>query len=206
MASSQFDDTTCFFCNSATPTRGFFTGGAQIGYNYQLGAGLVGIEADVNGNSSFKDSVIGGGEPEAIRVGNQADISGTIRARAGLVVNNALVYVTGGAAWADVKQTGIGFRNLTGDPNFGLPNGITANQSGVLWGGVIGAGVEYALNPNWTIGAEFLHTIYQDRDANLVNSKGNSLCGPFIPATGCVVHNQLTTDVARLRINYKFGQ
>jgi len=204
MASSRFDD-PCWYCSSATPTRGFFTGGAQIGYNYQLGAGLVGIEADVNGNSSFKDSVIGGGNSDAMRVGIKADISGTIRARAGLVVNNALIYVTGGAAWADVKQTGVEFRNLTTDPNLGLATGITANNSGVLWGGVIGAGVEYALNPNWTIGAEFLHTMYQDREANLVRADGSNLCYNR-PASDCVIRNQLTTDVARLRINYKFGQ
>jgi outer membrane immunogenic protein len=204
MVSSHFDD-PCYYCSSATPTRGFFTGGAQIGYNYQLGAALVGIEADVNGNSSFKDSVIAGDSSNAMRVGSKADISGTIRSRAGLVVNNALIYVTGGAAWADVKQTGIEFRNLTTQPNFGLPTGITANNSGVLWGGVIGAGVEYALNPNWAIGAEFLHTMYQDRDANLVRANGSNLCTNR-PASDCVIRNQLTTDVARLRINYKFGQ
>lgn len=112
MATSHFDD-PCYYCSSATPTSGFFTGGAQIGYNYQFGAGLVGIEADVNGNGGFKESVLGGDDTFALRVNTKADISGTIRARAGLVVSNALLYVTGGAAWADVKQTGTEFCNLT---------------------------------------------------------------------------------------------
>ena len=205
VASSHFDD-PCIYCSSATPTRGFFTGGAQIGYNYQFGSGLVGIEADVNGNSRFKDSVLGGDYPNALTVGTKADISGTIRARGGLVVNNALVYVTGGAAWADVKQTGIEFGNLTGSSNFGAPTGVTANRSGVLWGGVIGAGVEFALTPNWTVGGEFLHTIYADRDSNLVNPDGTSACGFRGSAANCVIRNQLTTDVARVRFNYKFAQ
>src|SRR5215813_15519015 len=52
MASSGFTD-PCFYCSSAQPTQGFFTGGVQAGYNYQFAKGLVGIEADVNGNSSF---------------------------------------------------------------------------------------------------------------------------------------------------------
>src|SRR3954467_14017217 len=47
MASSHFDD-PCFYCSSATPTSGFFTGGVQAGYNYQFGVGLIGIEADVS--------------------------------------------------------------------------------------------------------------------------------------------------------------
>src|SRR3979490_1233218 len=82
MASTHFDD-PCFYCSSATPTRGFFTGGVQAGYNYQFGNGLVGIEADINGNSGFKNSVIGGAERQPMTVGTKADVSGTIRARAG---------------------------------------------------------------------------------------------------------------------------
>ncbi|MCP3463854.1 outer membrane protein [Bradyrhizobium sp. CCGUVB23] len=208
MARSHFDD-PCNYCSTATPTSGFFTGGAQIGFNYQFGRGLVGIEADVNGNSRFKESVIGGDDTFAMTVGAKADVSGTIRARAGVVVNNALAYVTGGAAWADVKQTGTEFCNSTGGCGGGLGSGaltgVTANRSGVLWGGVIGAGVEYALNPNWIVGGEFLHTMYQDRDANLVLANGGNVCTPY-PASNCVVHNHLTTDVARLRVSYKFGQ
>jgi hypothetical protein len=108
MAASRFDD-PCFFggCSSTTPTRGFFTGGAQAGYNYQFGRGLLGVEVDVNGNSNFKNSVIGGDDVVAETVGLKADASGTIRARGGLVVNNALVFATGGAAWANTRQTGV---------------------------------------------------------------------------------------------------
>ena len=206
MASSHFDD-PCFYCSSATPTRGFFTGGGQIGYNYQFGNGLVGIEADVNGNSNFKGSVIGGDDSQAMTVTTKANISGTIRARGGLVMNNTLIYVTGGAAWADIKQTGVEFNNRTNFGVFGAPTGITANASGVVWGGVVGAGVEFALSPNWTVGGEFLHTMYADRDANIINANGTNACGGFnaLPPTNCVVRSQLTTDVARVRLNYKFG-
>ena len=208
MAASRFDD-PCFLggCSSATPTRGFFTGGAQAGYNYQFGKGLVGIEADVSGNSRFKDSVIGGDDQRAETVGMKADVSGTIRTRGGLVANNALIYVTGGAAWADVNQTGVSFNNLTNNVNFGWPNGVTANISGVRWGGVIGAGVEFALSQNWRVGGEFLHTMYADRDATLVDpsvARGIA-CNANIPATNCVIRGQLTTDVARVRVNYLFG-
>jgi opacity protein-like surface antigen len=204
MASSHFDD-PCFYCSSATPTSGFFTGGAQVGYNYQLGAGLVGIEADVNGNSGFKDSVLGGQLPSALSIAAKADVSGSIRARAGLVVGNVMAYVTGGAAWADVKQTGIDRFNFVDLPRAGEPTGTTANRSGILWGSVIGAGVEFAMGSNWSVGGEFLHTMYQDRDTNLVVPDGGSACGISHPVNTCVIRHQLTTDVARLRINYKFA-
>jgi opacity protein-like surface antigen len=209
MATSHFDD-PCFYCSSATPTAGFFTGGAQIGYNYQFGNGLIGFEADVNGNSHFKSSVIGGDDTFAMTVRSNMDVSGTIRARGGLVMNNALFYATGGFAWANVDQTGAEFCNRLTTcfvNNVALASGnltgTTANASGVLWGGVIGAGVEFALGPNWIVGAEFLHTVYQDRDATILAPTGLTACNGLI-ATNCVVRNQLTTDVARLRFNYKF--
>ncbi|EJN12997.1 opacity protein [Bradyrhizobium sp. YR681] len=202
MASSHFDD-PCFYCSSTTPTRGFFTGGAQVGYNYQFGRGLIGIEADVSGNGGFKDSVLGGDDSRALKVGLKANSSGTIRARAGLAVDNVLAYVTGGAAWADVRQTGTEIDNFVGSPTFGNPTGVTANSSGVRWGGVVGLGVEYALDSNWIVGGEFLHTMYQDGDATIIRPDGSQICTGR-PAANCTIRNQLTTDVARVRFSYKF--
>jgi len=176
--------------------------GGQFGYNYQFGYGLFGIEADVNRNSSFKNSVIGGANSNAMTVGIKANVSGTIRARAGLVMNNVLIYVTGGAAWADIKQTGVEFTNRTTSTNFGLPTGITANASSVGWGGVIGAGVEFAVSQNWSVGGEFLHTTYADHDAPILEANGSGACGTL---SNCVVRGQLTTDVGRIRLNYKFA-
>jgi len=210
VASSHFDD-PCFTCSSATPTAGFFTGGAQIGYNYQFGSGLVGVEADVNGNSNFKSSVIGGDDSDAFTVRSNIDVSGTIRARAGLVVGNTLVYATGGAAWADVKQTGTEFCNSTTTcftlgtsfPS-GAATGRTANFDGTKWGGVVGAGLEYMINPHFTVGAEFLHTVYADSSAPIRDPNGSASCSSTI-AANCVLRNNLTTDVARVRFNYKLN-
>jgi outer membrane immunogenic protein len=208
VASAQFND-PCFYCSSATPTGGFFTGGAQLGYNYQFGHGLIGIEADVNGNSNFKGSVIGGDDTFAMGVNTKSDLSGTIRARGGLVLDNALIYVTGGAAWADVKQTGIEVCNVPGclvrgvNVPIGAPTGTTANRSGIVGGGVIGAGVDFALSRNWIIGVEFLHTMYADKGANILIADGTTACSAAV-GSSCSIRSQLTTDVARIRFNYKF--
>lgn len=207
MAQSRFDD-PCFYCSSATPTSGFFTGGGQIGANYQFGAGLIGIEADVNWNSSFKDGLIGGSDTNALRVNNRAEVSGTVRARAGLVMSNAMVYVTGGFAWANVDQSGIEISNRI-PANFqnipvGQPTGITANASHTAYGAVIGAGVEFMVTPNWIVGMEYLHTMYEDTRASLINANGTSACGTATPANNCFIGSQLTTDVGRVRASYKF--
>ena len=209
-ATTAFGD-PCFYCSSANITDGFFTGGIQTGYNYQFGNGLVGVEADVNWNSINNKFLMGGDDSEAMHVGLKADWSGTLRARGGLVMNNALVYVTGGAAWANVKQSGteVCNRNNGCEGNFagvipvGAPTGITANSSHTEWGAVIGAGVEYAVSPNWTVGGEFLHTMYQHSTANILNPNGSDDCGNNFQSN-CTITAQLTTDVVRLRFNYKF--
>lgn len=193
MAAVRFDD-QCYYCNSHTPTKAFATFGGQLGYNYQFGNGLIGIEADVNGNTIDNNGLLGGDDSVAMNVNVKADVSGTIRGRAGLVMNNALVYVTGGAAWADVKQTGTEFTN-----NTKVPTGVTANSSGVLWGAVIGGGAEFALNRNWTVRAEYLHTMYENRDTTMLNSSGAPVCSS---TRTCLISNQLTTDVVRIGINY----
>jgi opacity protein-like surface antigen len=206
-ATTAFGD-PCFYCSAGNTTNGFFTGGVQAGYNYQFGNGLVGIEADVNGNSLNNKFLMGGDDGSALRAGLKVDLSGTIRARGGLVMNNTLLYVTGGAAWANVRQTGTEVCNsifsCSEGAGIGSPTGITANSSHTLWGAVVGAGVEYAVSPNWTVGGEFLHTMYQHSTANILNANGTNACSSE-PAAGCVVSGQLTTDVARLRFNYKFN-
>jgi outer membrane immunogenic protein len=207
-ATTAFGD-PCFYCSAGNVTNGFFTGGVQAGYNYQFGNGLVGVEADVNWNNINSKFVMGGNDSNAMNVGLKADWTGTIRARGGLVMNNALVYVTGGAAWANVKQTGTEFCNMNffstnceGAP-FGKLTGVTANSSSTLWGAVIGAGVEYMVSPNWTVGGEFLHTVYQHSTANILNANGTDACGNNFNSI-CTISAQLTTDVVRLRLNYKF--
>jgi outer membrane immunogenic protein len=201
-ASTAFGD-PCFYCSAGNPTNGFFTGGLQAGYNYQFGNGLLGIEADVNGNTINNKFIMGGDDSNAMRTGLKVDWSGTIRARGGIVMNNTLLYVTGGAAWANVRQTGTEVCNTFCEGvGIGSPTGITANSSHTLWGAVVGAGVEYAVSPNWTVGGEFLHTMYQHSTANILNPDGTSACGVSL---NCTISGQLTTDVARLRFNYKFN-
>ena len=131
----------------------------------------------------------------------KSDVSGTIRGRAGMALNNTLLYATGGVAWADTTLSGAGANAHTG-----LPTNEFANRSETVWGAVIGVGAEYALSPNWSVGAEFLHTAYQHSNVSLVHASGLSICGTgVIQSSSCTSSSQLTTDVARIRVNYKFG-
>jgi outer membrane immunogenic protein len=112
-------------------------GGAQIGYNFQGGPWVLGIEADIQG-SGANDTFAG------YKFSNPW--FGTVRGRAGYAINNILPYVTGGLAYGG------------GTVDFGL-----ASESQTHFGWTVGAGVEVGLTPNWSAKAEYLYVRLEDR-------------------------------------------
>jgi outer membrane immunogenic protein len=111
------------FNNGNNNNNGNFTGGGQIGYNYQIGAFVWGVEADINylGNNSNRTAagtffygdplgplaggVVGGardpysGYYRFLANKNNNHYFGTVRARLGYAVDRALFFVTGGLAY-----------------------------------------------------------------------------------------------------------
>src|SRR3954462_9843038 len=78
---------------------GGFVGGGQIGYNYQIGSFVVGLETDIQ----YAD--LGGAGNNVFGVGNNGNWFGTLRARAGVAFDRALIYATGGFAYGDIGGT-----------------------------------------------------------------------------------------------------
>ena len=81
---------------------GGFVGGAQVGYNYQIGSFVVGLEGDIQyadfgGDDRFDFDGDGILDDDF----NNSDWFGTVRARAGVAFDRALIYATGGFAFAD---------------------------------------------------------------------------------------------------------
>ena len=109
-------------------------GGAHLGYNYQMGQFVAGLEGDVNG-TSYSGSFGPFGLNESI--------DGSIRGRLGLAWDRTLLYATGGAAFAGLNNT--------------YPAG-TISHTRVGW--TIGGGVEYAIDNNWSVRAEYRYTDY----------------------------------------------
>ncbi len=48
--------------------------------------------------------------------------------------------------------------------------GVTGDDT--RWGGTIGAGLEYAFAPNWSVGVEYNHLFMQDRTYNFTAPGG----------------------------------
>jgi outer membrane immunogenic protein len=121
------------------PTGGF--GGGQIGYNFQTGSLVLGIEGDIAG-ADISQTVTVQGVP--FTTAFTADTLASLRARAGLAHNSWLFYGTVGAGWAHEKFSGT----IAGTP-------FSGNQW--LPGWTVGTGVEWAFAPNWSTKLEYQH-------------------------------------------------
>jgi outer membrane immunogenic protein len=123
-----------------------FIAGAQIGYNWQSGSMVYGVEADwswLSGDASqtFEGSSYG--------ASTSVDWLATFRLRTGLAYGNSLVYITGGLAIANVNNAwGPGYVGAFG-------RDFVSEDTRTGW--VAGVGIEHMFTPNWTFKAEALY-------------------------------------------------
>jgi outer membrane immunogenic protein len=173
-----------------------FTSGGQVGYNWQTGNIVFGLEADFNymglrasqgGTLPFPSA------PTLFFTANTSVSTNwlfTTRPRIGWAANNVLIYVTGGLAVTDERFN----QTLVLLPPFV----VTSTASTTRAGWTVGGGVEWALNQNWSVKGEYLYSGF----GTLTTS------GVIVPAfAGSSFNNSahLTTSIARFGINYKFG-
>jgi outer membrane immunogenic protein len=174
-------------------------GGGQIGYNWQLSPGwVVGLVADLQaadiGASGANGVSIGAfaGIVESKSV--RTDWFGTVRGKIGFAANNVLLYGTGGFAYGGVKA-GTSFN----DPSFGGgPLVFAGSSSATNTGWAAGAGIEYALTHNWSIGAEYLFV-----DLGSLTVTETRVSGPANASTFTSV-SKFRDNIARVLVNYRF--
>lgn len=163
-----------------------FVGGGQIGYNWQAGNWVFGVEADIMG-STAKDTVTSAitiaGIASTATVENKIDYLGTVRGRLGYAFGTWMPYFTGG--WAYAGGTSTATLTVPGVGTFSA-SGSSSRTDG--W--TVGGGVEWMVNRNWVAGVEYLY----------VNFGGESST-----ANGVTVStSDLTVNVVRGRLSYKF--
>jgi outer membrane immunogenic protein len=136
-------------------------GGGQAGYNWQKGAFVFGLEVDadyLNTEKSFTFQNKG----DAFQWRGKVDFQGSLRARAGIAVDKALIYATSGVA---VSHGGSYFREFGETEEAGHQE--IARQDDWQAGFVGGVGVEYKLNCHWSARMEALYSHYPE-STNLV--------------------------------------
>lgn len=158
-------------------------GGGQLGYNFQLGSLVLGVEADLQGSgiqgsgaetiinplaggavgpTGFCQAIVGfpGGRPLGACAGRndlEVDWFGTVRGRLGYALGNVLLYGTGGFAAGGVRATSFYTDNNVG----GLGGNAFATQFGrasnsdTNTGWTAGGGIEVKITPNWSLKGEY---------------------------------------------------
>jgi outer membrane immunogenic protein len=202
---------------------GSFIGGGQIGYNWQSGNIVYGVEGDAQVLRS-RDRLSGQlleFFPGFLPTGNitrntfanysiERDWQATFRGRVGYAWDRLLVYATGGLAVTSLKTGGnYTFQTLIGPAlapfpgappqNFSAPGvGSSQDYIGVTFGG----GIEYALSNNWSLGAEYRFADFGKQNVTLVTAPAAGVLLPAIPVEMPV---RLFSQQATVRLNYRIG-
>jgi outer membrane immunogenic protein len=156
-----------------------FLGGVHAGYNYQMGGMVLGLEGDFEGSD-----VSGGARVLAPFTSSAFDSrwQGSLRGRVGAAFGPSLLYVTGGAAFADLRyayQVGAGPVE-------------TFNRTKTGW--TLGAGAEYAISPNWSTRLEYRYTDF-----------GSVTNASVVAAPGFSYQQDPSFHTVRLGVSYRFG-
>lgn len=130
-------------------------GGAQLGYNWQTGSVVLGVETDIQGSGQSGSATAPGvvancGAGCSIPETDKLTWFGTTRGRIGAASGGWLAYVTGGAAYGGVKSSGVELA-----PAFAAVEPFSGSTTRAGW--TVGAGVEASLTGNWTWKVEYLY-------------------------------------------------
>jgi len=170
-----------------------FAAGEQIGYNFQAGRIVYGVEADaqwLGGSASRSVTNIAVINPaDVFTTTAQSAWLGTFRGRVGTTIDRALLYVTGGAAYSGVK-----FSDYFG--SFGNTFHSSVSESPGLWGWTIGGGVEWAIDNKWSWKAEYLFADFGPATTTIANIAGNDIA----------VTHKYSENPVRVGLNYRLSE
>ncbi len=158
--------------------------GGQIGYRTQMNNWVFGVEAQGDWTSFQGNSrnLIVPALTDRTRVNGFGLFTGQV----GYTwAPNFLAYLKGGAAVVGDRYDTL---NAAG--------AMVDRANTTRWGGTVGAGLEYAFAPNWSVGVEYDHLFMGNKNLNFVNAAGATVMTHRI--------NQ-DIDIGLVRVNYKFG-
>lgn len=161
--------------------------GVQAGYDLQLGAAVLGVVADYSwsGMGGSKAFTIPVGPGIGVSIPHEIEEFGTARLRAGVALQNLLLYGTGGMAYAKTSSS----------VNIGAPINFGVSSDTDRIGFAYGAGAEWKFARNWSLGFEWLHVDFGTRNVSYSTPFGGIAVG--VPVS-------LEADVYKGALNYRF--
>ena len=176
--------------STAPAARGVF-GGAQAGYNWQFNSIVFGIETDIQASGVSKSSsgiIDAGGDN--LNAEQNLKYFGTLRGRLGYAAGPALLYVTGGLAYADIKNRFF----LT---NAAATSSADLGQDRTKTGYALGGGVEWMLAKSWSVKAEYQY----------LHFGSDAFAAPVVPPNGLTISSTAISNnfhTVRLGLDYHF--
>jgi outer membrane immunogenic protein len=157
-----------------------FIGGGQIGYNFQAGEFVYGVEADIQ-YADIGSSVNWGPYGRlGVSTGSNGEYFGTVRGRAGYAIDRTLIYATGGLAYGGLNSSPLG-GNATSNVGYAL-----------------GGGVEYAFTEHWTAKVEALYINLSNGSNRTIAVTNGGVVYPISVSSGN------GGGLVRVGVNYKF--
>ena len=191
--------------NAAASKPAGVIGGGQIGYNWQQGQWLAGLEADFSGTDIRSTSDFSGlvGVTRFVHTEQRLDWLATFRGRIGvLAAPQFLLYATGGLAVGQVKTNASLTTTLANNipgcvaASIGLCIGSSDTSTKVGW--TVGGGAEWALTSNWSVKAEYLYV-------DLGRSNSTGFDARFAVPLPLFASTKDDFHIARVGVNYRFG-
>jgi len=184
---------------------GYLTG-AQIGYNWQSGNIVFGLEADGSlvssdgSNTCLQFTGIFVGSNCKAKVKDLASFTGRLGLATG-PLGHTLVYAKGGLAWVR-NEVSINPNNEFGNAR-AQPDPTTLHYS--RWGWTVGAGVEHAMTPAWSLKLEYDY--YRFGDESITTPEGFRVTPDGRPFAVASLTSNISQDahVFKIGTNYKFG-
>jgi outer membrane immunogenic protein len=183
-----------------------FTGGAQAGFNWQAGSFVFGVEGDVNylgdlGKNGYANYALtsGGTTTYYTWTGNDnGNLLGSLRARAGIAFDRALIYATGGMAFRNGNHDQAVYASTTSGGVAAATYLGNTNSDNIGW--ALGGGLEWALTNNMSFKVEYLHSHFSSDNYLLTTTAAT----PYNTVAFAGDRND-KVDVVRAGINWRFG-
>lgn len=165
--------------NSSWTTTDFTAGGgAQFGRDWQKGRRVLGLVGDVNVLAG-RESVMNDPNGFPGTVTSRISWMSTLRGRVGMASNDTMLYLTGGAAVADIDTS--------------ITEAAAHNFSETHFGMTGGAGAEFVLSDKWSLGGEVLYTKFAPKKLRFTEG-----------ATNYQFDSTDSAVAAKLALNYRF--
>ncbi len=205
---------TSFPSNIATNNGSGVIGGGQVGFNAQSGSFVFGLEGDFDGLSatnhqygsySLPATALTTGAIVNTNARYSPEWEATIRGRLGFAMDRFLVYGTGGVAFVHFSDFGatsyapaVTDAVVAANPGVAFgPYSAGGSNNPTRTGWTVGGGVEYAVSPSVSVGAEYRYTEVGDYDVAYGSAGPNGVLQAGRP--------NFTDSAILAKVNFRFS-